>query len=585
MHNFIYPVQNSYITNESGYANSNFSLDSILEVKAVNQLTQFTTYYITQSISQSINNQCNGIIGYTGYLSGGLFTGSAIYANVFVSGSSNFSSTSYTGYFTGSTVTAYSGSLMGVVSGSVSGSLSGSIKFISGSITQFTGSFSGSLNGTQSIYQPYNTSTLIPYATSRTLMQFDLTSISQSISNGSISNTGSLKFYLNLKTANVKEVPLKYTLYAYPLLQSWNIGDGRYQLGGSDNGVSWNYADYNGGTNWISSSTGGYYTTSSNLSSLQFFNHRNSDVKMDITPMAKAWLSGSIVNNGLILLTSLENSSQINDNTLQFFSTETNTIYSPYLDTYWDDSIYNTGSLTPITTARSFNLIIQDMVSEYRFGSIPRIDVFARDNNPLKNYIKALQLSQYTTSSYLPKNTFYSIVDNESSEVIIDFDVGTRLSCDGNINYFLLDTTGLPQERYYRIILKTFCPDGRVNVYDNGNIFKIVRNDSYNSIFPNQLTSQNISSLNAPVLSNVSTPGQLQTDLSWTSPMGAVTYHVKRSLTVGGPYTTIATTSGTTYSDTTISSDTDYYYVVSATDGSSESNNSNEIYQRETLVT
>ena len=42
MHNFIYPVQNSYITNESGYANSNFSLDSILEVKAVNQLTQFT---------------------------------------------------------------------------------------------------------------------------------------------------------------------------------------------------------------------------------------------------------------------------------------------------------------------------------------------------------------------------------------------------------------------------------------------------------------------------------------------------------------------------------------------------------------
>ena len=121
------------------------------------------------------------------------------------------------------------------------------------------------------------------------------------------------------------------------------------------------------------------------------------------------------------------------------------------------------------------------MVSEYRFGSIPRIDVFARDNNPLKNYIKALQLSQYTTSSYLPKNTFYSIIDNESSEVIIDFDVGTRLSCDGNINYFLLDTTGLPQERYYRIILKTFCPDGRVNVYDNGNIFKIVRNNSSDS--------------------------------------------------------------------------------------------------------
>jgi hypothetical protein len=309
-------------------------------------------------------------------------------------------------------------------------------------------------------------------------MQFDLTSISQSISNGSISNTGSLKFYLNLKTANVKEVPLKYTLYTYPLTQNWNIGDGRYQLGGSDTGVSWNYSDYNGGTAW--SSSGAAFTSS--YSASQYFNHINSDVRMDITSMAFAWISGSIKNNGLIVITSLESSSQSNNNLLQFFSTETNTIYYPYLDVFWDDSVFNTGSLTPITTARSFNLIVQDMFYEYKYGSVPRIDVFARDNNPLKNYTKALQLSQYTTSSYVPINTFYSIIDNESSEVLIDFDAGTRLSCDGNINYFLLDTTGIPQERYYRIILKTFASDGRVNIFDNGNVFKVTRNNNYSGI-------------------------------------------------------------------------------------------------------
>lgn len=64
--------------------------------------------------------------------------------------------------------------------------------------------------------------------------------------------------------------------------------------------------------------------------------------------------------------------------------------------------------------------------------------------------------------------------------------------------------------------------------------------------------------------------GITEIDLSWTATAGAVSYNVKRSLTPGGPYTTISTAgtvTGTTYTDTGLTNGTTYYYVVSAVNG------------------
>jgi hypothetical protein len=74
------------------------------------------------------------------------------------------------------------------------------------------------------------------------------------------------------------------------------------------------------------------------------------------------------------------------------------------------------------------------------------------------------------------------------------------------------------------------------------------------------------------------TAGDSLVTLSWTAVDGAVGYNVKRSITAGGPYTTIATNvTGTSYIDNTVTNGTTYYYVVTAVDGSgSESANSNE---------
>lgn len=73
--------------------------------------------------------------------------------------------------------------------------------------------------------------------------------------------------------------------------------------------------------------------------------------------------------------------------------------------------------------------------------------------------------------------------------------------------------------------------------------------------------------------------GYGQITLNWKAIPGATSYNVKRSLTAGGPYTTVSTAGTVTsaaYTDAGLSSATPYYYVVSAVNGNGESFNSRE---------
>ena len=55
-----------------------------------------------------------------------------------------------------------------------------------------------------------------------------------------------------------------------------------------------------------------------------------------------------------------------------------------------------------------------------------------------------------------------------------------------------------------------------------------------------------------------------QITLSWPATISATSYHVKRSLVSGGPYSVVACTSATNYADSGLVSGATYYYVVSA---------------------
>lgn len=68
----------------------------------------------------------------------------------------------------------------------------------------------------------------------------------------------------------------------------------------------------------------------------------------------------------------------------------------------------------------------------------------------------------------------------------------------------------------------------------------------------------------APTSLTASPSGDGQIALSWAASVAATSYHLKRSLTSGGPYVTVACTNSTSYTDSGLTSGVTYYYVVSA---------------------
>lgn len=81
----------------------------------------------------------------------------------------------------------------------------------------------------------------------------------------------------------------------------------------------------------------------------------------------------------------------------------------------------------------------------------------------------------------------------------------------------------------------------------------------------------------APPTNLTATAGDAQVSLSWMGSSGASSYNVKRSTTLGGPYTTVASgVSATSYVDSGLANGTTYYYVVSAQNSSGESANSSQ---------
>src|SRR5579864_5912172 len=75
----------------------------------------------------------------------------------------------------------------------------------------------------------------------------------------------------------------------------------------------------------------------------------------------------------------------------------------------------------------------------------------------------------------------------------------------------------------------------------------------------------------------VATGGNGQVALSWSASSGATSYNVKRATTSGGPYTTIASPTTTSYTDISVTNGATYYYVVSAVNTAGESGNSSEV--------
>ncbi len=327
---------------------------------------------------------------------------------------------------------------------------------------------------------------------SRILIKFDLSFISSSIVSGLIPtpSTAGSRYYLNLYDARSSNLAVSQSLYAHPISGSWTMGGGHtYDDPISKEGASWifRHGKVNGQL-WLNtvSSSGGQWYSGSGYEGSFGFNHKTSDMRMEVTDIVKAWLSGSISNEGFMIKRSgsIANTHTGSDegNTdrfgnLAFFSSDTHTKYPPTLETVWDDSKWSTGSLSALsqTNLEDMVLYMKGLRPEYKENAKTRFRVVGRERFPDKTYSTT---PSNLTVKYLPStSSYYSIADAETEDVIVPFGSGSKLSCDSTGNYFNLWFNGYQPERYYTLRFRVVSGSGTVDetdqYFDEGFTFKV----------------------------------------------------------------------------------------------------------------
>ena len=321
---------------------------------------------------------------------------------------------------------------------------------------------------------------------SRFLIQFDSNQISDIISN-KISGSAWTS-YLRCYAANVTGLSETTTVYVYPISQSWNNGTGKYlDQPLTTNGVSWTWADYSGSTPWVTGNfnagaTASYGSTSGggtwliSPSASQVYAYSNPiDLEVEVKNIVSAWNSGSISNYGFIVKQA-SNEEFINNLDVQvelkYFSIDTNTIYPPQLEFRWDDYIFNTGSSTnTIIDTAQLTCTLGENPGTFYSGSINRFRVNCRPTYPQRVFQTS---SIYTQNYYLPENSYWSLKDLSTNDIIIDFDGAyTKISADDQSSYFDVYMNGLEPERNYQILLKTSV-GGSTIILNDSYYFKVV---------------------------------------------------------------------------------------------------------------
>lgn len=318
----------------------------------------------------------------------------------------------------------------------------------------------------------------------RTLIKFETGSIKSEITS---IGTGSWQAYLVLRSANSQEIPLEYSIYANAVSQSWTMGTGTKFDNITSDGISWKYRDgvstwqdnviagtavFTTGTTGSANAEGGTWFITG--SATQSFSNEPDDIRMDVTNIIHQWVSGSLKNNGFIIRHSIDvENDGLDYGVLKFFSKETSTIYEPKLELVWDDSLFTTGSLTPVTGSAEdgYKVVVTNLKKEYPSNSKIKIRVKGRDMFPLKSFGTTFE---YDQSKYLPSGSvYYQIEDYITNEIMVPFGSYSKLSCDSTSNYFNLDTSTYPINRTYKLKLK-IVESGISNIIDNKLIFEIV---------------------------------------------------------------------------------------------------------------
>ncbi len=321
---------------------------------------------------------------------------------------------------------------------------------------------------------------------SRILVKFPSDQITDIVTN--LVSGSSYDAYIKLYLANASSIPVNYTIFSHPISGSWEKGTGRLgNVPETTDGASWKFRNFNSGSSWFSVSfptnttgsysgtnTGGglWYTASSYESTQSFTPALTKDIELKVSNTVKAWFTSSINNEGFIIKhsPSLEFTSQSYFET-KYFSNNTHTIYPPCLEIKWNDYTF-TSSLS-VASNTKIVATLDNNKNEYQQDSVQKFRINVRDQYPTRSFSTS---SVYLNNKLLPTQSYYSIVDLDTKEIIIDYDtVYTKISADSIGNYFNIYVNGLEPERYYQILIKSIFTNKETIVLDDNYYFKVIR--------------------------------------------------------------------------------------------------------------
>jgi hypothetical protein len=194
----------------------------------------------------------------------------------------------------------------------------------------------GSNHGADPVLTVFAVKTNTSYEVARSLIKFSLTELSGKIFSERIIPSASVSYFLKMFDMKHGETtPTSFDLFVYPMSSSWDEGTG-VEMDGIDKG----YANWEKSTStqtWTM--TGSDFLTSSYGSGSQHFDRGQEDLEVDVTSIVNAWLTGGLVNNGLIIkLGSTEEDNAVDYYVKEFHGRESRYVeYLPYLEARWSN--------------------------------------------------------------------------------------------------------------------------------------------------------------------------------------------------------------------------------------------------------
>jgi len=259
----------------------------------------------------------------------------------------------------------------------------------------------------------------------RTFIHFDIDNIPSYVTASNVE--------LHLSLAQPEELAGSYTLYGYPVTESWEMGRGTWPETINTDGINWEIQ------------SGVDFTTEVS----QSFTYFGGDVNMNIKPIYDYWTGSTNYGIRLSHTSSIEESG-LEYGVLKFYSKETNTFLQPLMKLQWDDSIFTTGSLLPLSDSQ---IIIRskELRDSYNEGNKIKIKVIGRGLYPTKTFTNTFT---YNDIKYLPQTSYYAVREEITKRVIVDFSEYTKISCNSDGNFIVMDTSNFPTNRVYRLLFK-----------------------------------------------------------------------------------------------------------------------------------